>query len=167
MREKNVKNPWFKDVVPDFRTVNLRDLPKGIDAASTYKSVCINTAIYLPWLLSQCLRNGVVARRGIVTHVADAADFHHSRRRADVIVNCTGISSRSLGGVEDADVLPARGQTVIVRNDPKIMADISGTDDGSDEVTYIMQRAAGESRLLLLSEENNVLSIRTQVAVPS
>ncbi|KAI9665532.1 MAG: hypothetical protein M1831_001674 [Alyxoria varia] len=147
-REKNVKDPWFKYVVPDFRTVHPRDLPRGIDGASRYTSVCINTAIYLPWLLSQCLSNGVVVRRGIVNHVADAVGFHHSCANADVVVNCTGISAGKLGGVEDSEVVPARGQTVIVRNDPKIMADISGTDDGSDEVTYIMQRAAGGGTVL-------------------
>jgi hypothetical protein len=32
----------------------------------------------------------------------------------DAIVNCTGLGARSLGGVEDKDVYPQRGQTVIV-----------------------------------------------------
>ena len=49
-----------------------------------------------------------------------------------------------LGGVNDEKMLPARGQTVLVRNDPGIMCANSGTDDGEDEVCYIMQRAAGE-----------------------
>lgn len=59
------------------------------------------------------------------------------------MVNCTGLSSLTLGGVEDATLFPARGQIVIVRNDPGVIASVSGTDDSSDEVTYVMHRAAG------------------------
>lgn len=44
----------------------------------------------------------------------------------------------------DTNVVPARGQTVLVRNEAEEMCDNSGTDDGSDEVCYVMQRAAGE-----------------------
>lgn len=58
-------------------------------------------------------------------------------------MNCTGLSSRKLGGVEDLKLLPARGQIVVVGNDPGIMTSISGSDDGDDEVCYIMNRAAG------------------------
>jgi len=84
-------------------------------------------------------------KRGIVKHISDAAKLHHSHEAADVVINCTGLSAATLGGVEDKDVYPARGQTVLVRNDPKIMASISGTDDGPDETTYIMHRPAGMS----------------------
>ena len=48
----------------------------------------------------------------------------------------------------DKTVIPARGQIVVVRNDPGVMLTISGTDDGDDEVCYIMQRAAGGGTIL-------------------
>ena len=110
--------------------------------------MCINTSLYLPWLASQCLKHGVVIRRGNVSHVKDAAALSHTGKRADVVVNCTGLSSLRLGGVKDTTLYPARGQIVLVRNDPQIMAGISGTDDGSDEATYIMHRAAGGGCIL-------------------
>jgi D-amino-acid oxidase len=100
--------------------------------------------VYLSWLVGQCVSSGIVVKRGIVRHIADAAKLHHSGKAADVVFNCTGLSAATLGGVEDKAVYPARGQIVLVRNDPKIMASISGTDDGSDEATYIMHRAAGK-----------------------
>lgn len=128
-----------------FRTLDKSELKPDIDAATAFTSVCINTAIYLPWLAGQCLRNGARIERGIVKHVSDAAALHHSGKRADLVVNCTGLSSLRLGGVEDAKLYPARGQIVVVRNDPKVMTTVSGTDDGSDEATYIMHRAAGKS----------------------
>jgi D-amino-acid oxidase len=64
------------------------------------------------------------------------------------VVNCTGLSARSLGGVNDLNVYPGRGQIVLVRNEPNIMVTVSGTDDGEDEATYIMQRAAGGGTIL-------------------
>ena len=42
-------------------------------------------------------------------------------------------------------MLPARGQTVLVRNEPGIMADVLGMELGDEEVCYLMQRAAGKS----------------------
>ena len=44
----------------------------------------------------------------------------------------------------DEKITPVRGQTVLVRNEADVMVDNSGTDDGDDEICYIMQRAAGK-----------------------
>jgi D-amino-acid oxidase len=134
-------DPWFKDVVPDFRILPKKQLPPGSDSGTAFTSVCINTAIYLPYLVSQCLKNGVVLKREILAHISDAAVLHHSGATAEVIINCTGLLASRLGGVMDQDVIPVRGQIVIVRNDPGIMLSTSGTDDGDDELCYIMKRA--------------------------
>jgi D-amino-acid oxidase len=115
----------------------------GIESGTSFTSVCINTAIYLPWLVGQCLKNGAVFKRAVFKHISEAALAHHSGKKADLIVNCTGINACRLGGVNDKNVIPARGQIVVVRNDPGIMCSISGCDDGDDEACYIMQRAAG------------------------
>lgn len=116
--------------------------------ATSFTSVCINTALYLPWLLSQCLKHGVVVKRGIVDHVSSAASLHHTGKPADLVVNCTGLSSLHLGGVEDKTLHPVRGQVVVVRNEPALMASVSGTDDRSGEVCYVMDRAAGGGAVL-------------------
>jgi D-amino-acid oxidase len=120
-------------------------LAPGVNAATTFKSVSINTAIYLPWLASQCLKGEVVIKRAILKHISEAKSLHHSGRKADLVVNCTGLLASQLGGVMDKNVIPARGQLVHVRNDPGIMITVSGTDDGDDEATYIIPRAAGKS----------------------
>lgn len=65
----------------------------------------------------------------------------------DVVVNCTGLSALKLGGVEDQNMLPIRGQTVLVRNEANVMCSSSGTDDGVEEVCYLMQRAVGQSQI--------------------
>lgn len=45
-------------------------------------------------------------------------------------------------------MVPARGQIVVVRNESDSMYGVSGTDDGSDEIMYIMTRAAGGGTVL-------------------
>jgi D-amino-acid oxidase len=167
-------NPWFKDVVPNVRNPRIRQLivskdanppflqfrslpkdqlPPGTDAVTVFTSVCINTAIYLPWLVSQCLANGVLFKRAVFAHISDAATtapgLHPADGPVDLIVNCTGLNASTLGGVEDKSVVPARGQIVLVRNDAGgRMLNVSGTDDGSDEACYVMTRAAGGGTIL-------------------
>lgn len=77
-------------------------------------------------------------------HVADAASLNASSTPADLVINCTGLMARNLGGVEDKTVIPARGQVVVVRNDPGVMATISNTDSKNNEMAYMMSRPGGE-----------------------
>lgn len=141
-------NPWFKGLVPNFKILPKEELPEGIDSGTRFTSVCVNTAIYLPWLVGQCVKQGVVVKRGVLKHILDAHRLHHTGRKADIVLNCTGLSSLGLGGVEDTKLYPGRGQTVIVRNEPGIMKTISGTDDAPDEAMYVMQRAVGGGTVL-------------------
>lgn len=113
--------------------------------------MCINTAIYLPWLVGQLLKNGVVLRRAVLTHILDAKTLSHTGKKADIIINATGLGSLKLGGVLDTTMAPARGQVVLVRNEASpanVMVISSGTDDSPKEVMYVMQRAAGGGTVL-------------------
>ena len=110
-------SPWFTDLVPNFTILPKSELPSGYDSGTSFTSVCLNLSIYLPWLVSQCLDNGVVFKRGILTHISEAAALHHSGQKADVVINCTGLLASKLGGVMDEDVVPARGVTILVRNE--------------------------------------------------
>lgn len=53
----------------------------------------------------------------------------------------------------DDKVVPVRGQTVLVRNEAVNMVDVLGIELGSDEVTYIMQRAAGKDLIAVLDSK--------------
>lgn len=48
----------------------------------------------------------------------------------------------------DTSVFPIRGQIVVVQNEAEPMYNISGTDDGDEEVSYLMTRAAGGGTIL-------------------
>ncbi|KAG8744307.1 hypothetical protein FRC10_010379 [Ceratobasidium sp. 414] len=86
-------------------------------ATVEFETVTIDTSVYLPYLLSTFLSNG------------------------DVIVVCTGIGTRSLGGVEDRNVFPVRGQTVLIRA-PWINFGIS--EKTPDHISYIIPRQSGD-----------------------
>jgi D-amino-acid oxidase len=132
-----------------FRCLDSTTLGAEIKSATAFTSVCINTAIYLPWLVSQCLKNGVSFQRRYFSHIGEAFRSVNSASRADIVVNCTGLGATTLGGVQDKTVIPARGQIVLVSNDAGgRMIDFSGTDDGDDEACYIMSRAAGGGTVL-------------------
>lgn len=124
-----------------FHVLPKEAVAEGVDHATSFTSVCMNTAIYLPWLVSQCLIYGVVFKRAVFKHILEAAAVHAGK--VDLIVNCTGLMASKLGEVEEKTVVPARGQIVVVRNDAGKMMDISGTDDGDGEACYMMTRAAG------------------------
>ncbi|KAK5122248.1 hypothetical protein LTR85_004158 [Meristemomyces frigidus] len=120
----------------------------GIQSGTAFTSVCVNTAIYLPWLLSQCVKNGVVFKRAKLQDLTDALAVG-SHGRVDMIVNCTGLGASTLGGVRDSTVVPARGQITLVRNENGgRMVNLSGTDDGDDEACYVMTRAVGGGTVL-------------------
>lgn len=89
----------------------------------------------------------MVFKRAIFKHILEAPSAH-SESRVDLVVNCTGIGASNIGGVADKLVVPARGQIVLVRNVSGKMMDISGTDDGGGEATYLMCRAAGGGTVL-------------------
>ncbi|KAI1860746.1 uncharacterized protein JN550_011347 [Neoarthrinium moseri] len=143
-------DPWWKTLFRDYRQIPKDELAPGVDNAHSFTSVCINTALYLPWLVSQCLANGVIFKRAHFLHITDAAssDIHHSGYAANTVINCTGLGARKLGGVLDGQLYPARGQIVVVRNACHEMFSVSGTDDGPDEATYVMARAAGGGTIL-------------------
>ena len=37
-------DPWFKDVVPNFRVLDKKEIPNGADTGTAFTSVCINVS---------------------------------------------------------------------------------------------------------------------------
>ncbi|KAH8556840.1 hypothetical protein BGW37DRAFT_474423 [Umbelopsis sp. PMI_123] len=130
-------NPWWKDVVPDFKRIPQEELPGSAAVGLSHTTVCINTPHYLKWLLSEFTALGGKVRKQFLRHIQDAADEDGSTA---AIVNCTGLQARHLGGVEDKKVFATRGQTVLVHapHFKKIL-----THQGKDYVTYIIPRSNG------------------------
>ncbi|KAJ2998237.1 hypothetical protein NUW58_g379 [Xylaria curta] len=142
------ENPWYQSLFDDFREVSREELPQGMASGCEFTSVCINVMVYLPWLIGECRKNGVVLRRGKLDHITEASRMSHTGGKVDVVVNATGLMASRLGGVMDHNVTPIRGQVVVVRNEAPYMLTKSGTDDADDEVCYVMTRAAGGGTVL-------------------
>ncbi|KAI1327477.1 FAD dependent oxidoreductase [Xylariaceae sp. FL0255] len=141
-----LEDPWYSSLFDDFKELSNEQLPAGM--ASGCEFGCINVMLYLPWLVGQCRKNGVVLKRGQVKHIIEAAAMSHNELKADVVINTTGLMASRLGGVMDQKVVPIRGQVIVVRNEAPYMMTKSGTDDADDEVCYVMTRAAGGGTVL-------------------
>ncbi|KND88296.1 D-amino-acid oxidase [Tolypocladium ophioglossoides CBS 100239] len=142
------KTPWYRDLFEDYHDLPKSQILDGYDSASEYTGVCINTAVYLPWIVGQLLKNGVVIKRGIIANIKEAKALSHTGQPASIIINATGLGSIKLDGVRDSALYPIRGQVALVRNEASPMILCSGSIDGPGEELYLMQRAAGGGTVL-------------------
>lgn len=94
-----------------------------------FETLTIDVPIYLQYLQARFLSKGGAISRGTVQHIDQILEggpylFHSDHQRREQLagkvplhslVICAGLGARSLGGVEDQDVYPGRGQTVVLR----------------------------------------------------
>lgn len=81
---------------------------------STPTAVTIDTSRYLPCLVAELRRLGCLFVRFTLTHVTQL-QVPIISRKADAIIVCAGLGARHLGGVEDQNCYPVRGQVLLVR----------------------------------------------------
>lgn len=94
-----------------------------------------------------------------LAHISEAFDLGDGLPPVDAVVNCTGLGARYLGGVEDDQVYPTRGQTVVAYA-PSIKETITHLGKyrgniyicsneaydmsvGKDFITYVIPRSDG------------------------
>lgn len=148
--------PWFQYLVQDFQKLNPEDYLNKMDIAKIgngdkfvgghrFATVTITTPRYLTYLYNQILKLGGSVRRTVISHIDEARKLHHSQHEPDLIVNCTGLSSRTLGGVNDKNIYPVKGQIVVLSNTCTDQYIIEGISDGivTNEVFYLFPREEG------------------------
>jgi hypothetical protein len=133
--------------MPNFRTLKPEELIPGAIAGATFTTVTIDVPIYLNYLLMKFCGLGGRILRGSLMHINPLLEggtklfsgggVHDPLPEALIV--CTGISSRFLGGVEDKDVYPIRGQTVLIRA-PWVRFGRTEYLDDSGACTYIIPR---------------------------
>ncbi|RUP47224.1 hypothetical protein BC936DRAFT_145978 [Jimgerdemannia flammicorona] len=104
------EEPWFKVLTPGYRHLSKQELPANTEFGITYQTISINSSKYLAYLLRSFTALGGTVDRRLVQHIGDVM-----LPGVDIVANCTGLSARTLGGVEDSSVFPARGQIVIIK----------------------------------------------------
>jgi len=131
-------SPWL-NYMPDFHAVSEHDLIPGSTAGYTFTTLTLDTPAYMDWLLARYLSGGGITKRANLQHISQVLD---NTMNPAAIIACPGIGARFLGGIEDKDVYPVRGQTILLRAPwIKYGRTLSGAD-GS--YVYMMPRCTGD-----------------------
>ncbi|RCK60582.1 D-amino-acid oxidase [Candida viswanathii] len=137
--------PWYRDFVDDFKIIDSLKLPPGIGFAHSFKGVVISVPTYLKYLVQQNKEIGNKLKKiPIIYNIEKARDYHSSGKKADYVVNATGLSATSIKGVEDNKLtFPVRGQVLLVKNNARIQYHVHGFPGFPNELLYIMPRKEG------------------------
>ncbi|KAL6408917.1 d-amino acid [Ilyonectria robusta] len=136
---KGTGKVWYDELAGGLVPVGGDELPHGavfgLDVPSTF---VINTQVYLQWLLAKC-RNADVQ---LVRQAVDAVDQAFLSSQVTAVFNCTGLGSYSLGGVNDKEMYPTRGQTVLVEQpiQPLKRMYFRSPRRVDNDTTYVFQR---------------------------
>ncbi|KAI0084754.1 D-amino-acid oxidase [Irpex rosettiformis] len=140
------------DWMPDHKSLPTESLIPDAKTGITFTTLTIDTPAYCNYLLSRFLGKGGTIVRGTVQHINQIAEggphVFSSPGRAgkssvDAIIVCAGLGARTLGGVEDKDVFPVRGQVVMLRA-PWIKFGRTASHAASGLWTYIIPRRSGD-----------------------
>ncbi|EPQ53595.1 D-aspartate oxidase [Gloeophyllum trabeum ATCC 11539] len=143
-------SPHPLEVMPDFCYLDEKNLEPDTVTGVQFTTVSIDTPIYLNYLLSRFLARGGSIVRGSIQHISQVVEggarvFTGAKRAGasvDAVIVCAGIGARLLGGVEDKDVYPIRGQTVLLKAPWIRFGRTMSSKDGL--WTYIIPRRSGD-----------------------
>ena len=126
--EERIEPPSWAVTVRDFWRCEPHELPKGYVSGWRYTIPVVDMPRYLGYMIQFLAESGVVIERH------EIATFREVAGEARVVVNCSGLGSRTL--VPDAEVYPTRGQLVVVKN-PGIDRFFQDHAEG-EHLTYIL-----------------------------
>ncbi|KAJ3853671.1 D-amino-acid oxidase [Lentinula lateritia] len=107
-----------------FRQLRPDELASGAVQGFACTAVTFDIPRYLPYLLARFTSGGGSIIRGSVAHIQQVLEggttlfaINSLRKPSppDAVILCVGLGARFLGGIEDKDVIPVRGQTVLLR----------------------------------------------------
>lgn len=124
-------DPWWKDAIPTkIERPTQEDLPKGYVDGYKFKTIVLDTTIYMDYLVSLFKKLGGNLIQREITIIQEALDAY------DIVVNCTGLGSREL--FNDETVYPVRGQMVKIK--PNGVTQARFDDDGPNSLTIAIPR---------------------------
>ncbi|ORZ28706.1 FAD dependent oxidoreductase [Lobosporangium transversale] len=133
--------PWWSRVVDGFKQIPSTN--PDFPIAYTYKTAVITPSIYLHFLLQQFKKAGGHVQQRTLSHMMEAAHWVGTKAKpVKIIINCTGVRARYLGGAQDLQCFQTRGQTAVVRASwiHETVTWISKTG----EIMYVIPRSNGE-----------------------
>lgn len=139
----------------DHRGLQLKKIPDsnlrgGAKAGYSFNSYVIDPPVYLNYLLSRFIARGGHIVHGTVQHVSQIVQggvgiWVNGKRSAapDALVISNGLGARCLGGVDDSQVYPNRGQNVIIHA-PWVTDAMSLSSPDPTIDTYVFPRRNGD-----------------------
>ncbi|KAI9501178.1 hypothetical protein GGI25_000594 [Coemansia spiralis] len=116
--EANSDSPiWYASMVSDASEMTAIPLPDGVAHGLEYTTLIINVPVYLQYLLDRFVSSGGELVKQHISHINDALAYipeNEGLNQIPIVVNCTGLGSLELGGVEDKNMYPIRGQTILI-----------------------------------------------------
>ncbi|KAF9011813.1 hypothetical protein BDQ17DRAFT_1344887 [Cyathus striatus] len=106
--------------MPNYKELSKDQLVPGAVSGLTYDTVNTDTPVFLPYLLS----------------CSQAV-------QPDAVINCLGLGARFLGGIEDKNAYPVRGQAVMIRA-PWVNRCLSLSGGEGGVWTYVIPRRSGD-----------------------
>ncbi|CAK5272218.1 unnamed protein product [Mycena citricolor] len=144
-----IAHPEVLSVMPEFTMIAPEELPPNCAQGISFNTLTIDSPVYLNYLLSRFLAAGGAIVRGTVQHIAEVIEggggIFSARKivsAPDAVVVCAGLGARAMGGVEDKDVYPIRGQTVLLRAPWITFGRAISSKNGL--WTYIIPRRSGD-----------------------
>ncbi|CCM01224.1 uncharacterized protein FIBRA_03272 [Fibroporia radiculosa] len=139
------------DWMPDFKRLPEDSLVPGAKVGVTFTTLTFDCPKYVNYLLARFLARGGTVVRGSVQHVNQVAEggadiFARGRASSapvDAVIVCPGLGARTLGGVEDDQVYPVGGQTVLLRA-PWVTFGRSASHLSEARWTFTIPRKSGE-----------------------
>ncbi|KAF7796113.1 hypothetical protein EIP86_007286 [Pleurotus ostreatoroseus] len=150
------------DWMPDHRHLPSDSLIPNAKTGISFTTLTIDTPVYCNYLLSRFLARGGTITRASVQHISQIIEggarvFSPGYARKiplDALVVCPGLGARTLGGVEDKDVYPVRGQVVMLRA-PWIKFGRTASHSADGLWTYIIPRRSGDVIVGGTKEDND------------
>ncbi|KAJ3814478.1 D-amino-acid oxidase [Lentinula aff. lateritia] len=162
--------PNFKILSPstlESSPLSLADL--SVHSGVSFNTLTIDPPVYLRYLYDRFIQKGGKVLKGRVDNIKDIKSVQRVLREAieaqqtsdfgkstlnpdtpppiDALINCTGLGSLTLHGVQDEAMYPLRGQTVLMKtpwvNFGRTLSR-KGKDGGEDLWTYIIPRRSGD-----------------------
>lgn len=130
--DHEVGNPWWEDVVHNFRHTGKDELPLGYVDGYSFEVPLIESSAYLRKLMHRFREGGGIIEE---REVSSLDELYRDNR---LVINCSGVWARELA--KDLEVHPIRGQVVIVEK-PQSIRRCLIDEQGPLSLTYIVPRS--------------------------
>lgn len=112
------KRLWWTKILEDYRKINKRSLPKGVNFGLEYTTFTIDAPKYIQYLLREIKRLG--SEKGVIVclerRIVETIDSLHTSFPGAIIVNATGTGSLKIEDIKDNKCYVSRGQVLLVED---------------------------------------------------